>query len=77
MASYLVANCPTFGCYWQIPVVKLPTDRRPEFDSSMYMVVFCPNCQKEFDQLAAALDHSLSAIQAGKNPVARTQEGLA
>jgi hypothetical protein len=68
MPSYLVAHCPTFGCYWQIPVVKLPTEKRPEFDPSMYMVVFCPNCRKEFDELASALGHSLKAIQAGKYP---------
>ena len=61
MTHYLVAHCPTFGCYARVPVVKLDSETRPDFDLTMQMVVLCPNCQKEFYEPATSLDWSQTA----------------
>ena len=36
---------------------------RPEFDPTLYVVVMCPNCQKEFRELASLLDWCPTAKQ--------------
>jgi len=66
MQSFLVAHCPSFGCYWHIPVMRLPTEKLPDLDTATAMIVVCPNCQKEFEELVSALVHSMTSIPPGR-----------
>ena len=52
----LVAHCPTSGCYMRVPICTLATDTMPDFDPTMYVVVTCHSCGKEFRELAAQLE---------------------
>jgi hypothetical protein len=40
----------------RVPVCILATDTMPEFDPTMYVVVTCHSCGKEFRELASLLD---------------------
>ncbi len=52
----LVAHCPTSGCYMRVPVGLLATDLMPDFDPTLYVLVTCHSCGKEFRELASQLD---------------------
>ena len=62
----LVAHCPTPGCYMRVPVCTLAAETKLEFDPTIYMVVTCPYCGKEFRELASLLEQSLQSDVTGK-----------
>jgi hypothetical protein len=64
--NLLVAHCPTQGCYMRVPVATVATDTAPEFDPTLYVVVICHSCGKEFRELASLLDLTPQSEVTGK-----------
>jgi len=62
----LVAHCPTLGCLFRVPIGTIATDKTPEFDATVQVVVTCPSCGKEFRELASELEFTPQAEITGK-----------
>ncbi len=69
--DYLVAHCPTSGCYMRVPVCTLVSDAKPAFDPAVFVLLVCPSCGKEFREPALELEISAATDVTGKFRVAR------
>ena len=67
----LVAHCPESGCYMRVPICNLASEKMPEFDPTLFVVVICPSCGKEFRELATFLDFCAQAEVTGRLRVRR------
>ncbi len=56
MTYYLLAHCPTDGCYMRVPVCNLTSNIEPEFDPTLTIGVVCHGCGKEFREAASQLE---------------------